>query len=83
MVWTKIWTAQEGCCSMSVNGLEGASTPVVALSRRWIVATSRAGAVMRVAGVSCLVTKDAASTDAQNKMSSKSSKDIVECREKV
>jgi hypothetical protein len=47
------------------------------------VATSRVGAVMRAAGASCLVTRDVASVDAQNKMSSKSGKDIVEGREKV
>jgi hypothetical protein len=38
---------------------------------------------MRVAGASCLTMRDAASVDAQNKMSSKSGKDIVEGREKV
>jgi hypothetical protein len=82
-VWTNIWMARAGCQSMRVSSLEAASTPVVALSRRWIVATSRVGAVMRVAGASCLVTRDVASADAQNKMSSKSGKDIVEGREKV
>jgi hypothetical protein len=61
MVWTNIWMARVGCRSMRVSSLEAASTPVVALSRRWIVATSRAGAVMRAAGASCLVMRDAAS----------------------
>jgi hypothetical protein len=68
---------------MRVSSRGTASVPVVALSRRWIVAMSRAGAVMRVAGASCLMMRDVASADVQNKMSSKSGKDIVEGREKV
>jgi hypothetical protein len=68
---------------MRVSSRDGASVPVVALRRRWIVAMSRVGAVMRATGASCLAMRDAASADAQNKMSSKSSKDIVEGREKV
>jgi hypothetical protein len=83
MVWTNIWTARVGCRSMRVSSHDEASVPVVALCRRWIVAMSRAGAVMRAVGASCLTMRDATSADAQNKMSSKSGKDIVEGREKV
>jgi hypothetical protein len=82
-VWTNIWMARAGCCSMRVSSHDGASVPVVALCRRWIVAMSRVGEVMRAMGESCLAIRDAASADAQNKMSSKSGKDIVEGREKV
>ena len=47
------------------------------------MAASRTGMATRAAGASCLTRKEAARAEAQNEISSKSDKDIVEGGEKV
>jgi hypothetical protein len=68
---------------MVVNTWAACSAPVVILMRRWVTRTTRTGELTKVAGASDGTLRVARSAQAQNKVSSKSDKDIVEGREKV
>lgn len=56
------------------------SVPVAALAMRWV---TRTGVLTRVVGVRDQLAREAISTQAQNKVSSQSDKDIVKGREQV
>jgi hypothetical protein len=68
---------------MVANTWAACSAPVVVLTRRWVVRVMRMGELTRVVGASDGTLRAARSTQAQNKVSSKSDKDIVEGGEKI
>jgi hypothetical protein len=80
---TKACAAWTGFRIMVVKTRGAASMPAVILVRRWTMRTTRTGALTKAAGVKDLTWREARSTQAQNKASSNSDKDIVEGGEQV
>jgi hypothetical protein len=70
--------ARTGFRIMVVKTQGVASMPAVILVRRWTMRTTRMGALTKAAGAKDLTWREVRSTQAQNKVSSNSDKDIVE-----
>jgi hypothetical protein len=68
---------------MVANTWAACSAPVVVLMRRWVMRAMRMGELTRAAGASDGTLRAVRSVQAQNKVSSKSDKDIVEGGEKI
>jgi hypothetical protein len=77
------WVARTGWFTMVANTWAACSAPVVVLTRRWVTRAMRTGELTRATGASDGALRAARSTQAQNKVSSKSDKDIVEGGEKI